>query len=167
MAIARRTSALQSEDRALRAILTGVKTQSRRIVKPQPPPPATHWYVSAADSAKWQPAGPGLDTARKPPQWQVCPHGRAGETQELSYTNGVPACRIVVLAVRVERLQALSESDAAACAPAFEHERTGLWQPAFTQREAYALLWSEKHGRRAWDANPWVWVVGYKVLTVH
>jgi hypothetical protein len=152
MAIARRSSALQSEDRALRAILTGVKTQSRRIVKPQPPPATTHWYVSTADSAKWQPAGPGLDTATKPAQWQICPHGRAGEVQELSYANGAPACRIIVLA---------------ACAPAFEHERTGLWQPAFTQREAYALLWSEKHGRRAWDVNPWVWVIGYKVLTVH
>jgi hypothetical protein len=164
MALARRTSALQSEDRALRAILSGVKTQSRRIVKPQPPATTTHWYVSTADSAKWQPAGPA--SAKKPAQWLECPHGRPGETQELRYANGSAGGRIFVLGVRIERLQAISEHDAAACAPAFEHERTGLWQPAFSQREAYALLWSEKHGRRAWDANPWVWVIGYKLLAV-
>lgn len=74
--------------------------------------------------------------------------------------------------VRVERLQDISEVDAQAegllalssgadltwtvdAAAASEH---------VTARETYAWLWDEINGPGSWDANPWVWVVGFRRL---
>lgn len=60
-----------------------------------------------------------------------------------------------VVSVRVERLQDISEADAAA-------EGTPWDDRAGNCREAYRLLWNQINGRHAWDANPWVWVIEFK-----
>ncbi len=56
--------------------------------------------------------------------------------------------------VRVERLQDISEADAAA-----EGVTTDPACPAY---DAYAALWDEINGAGAWEANPWVWAVSFK-----
>lgn len=55
-----------------------------------------------------------------------------------------------VVAIRVERLNAITEADALA-------EGVGA-------RSAYAMLWDEINGAGAWRANPWVWVVEFRRL---
>lgn len=60
-----------------------------------------------------------------------------------------------VASVRVERLQDISEADAAA-------EGTPWDDRAGNCREAYRLLWNQINGRHAWDANPWVWVIEFR-----
>lgn len=86
------------------------------------------------------------------------------------------ACRIrlEITAVRVERLQSISESDAQA-----EGIEGGLhwdgvegtaadlieWPLKSTTRpfaNEFAVLWCAINGDGAWDANPWVWVVEFK-----
>ncbi len=76
-------------------------------------------------------------------------------------------------AVRVERLQAISESDAAAegcvvgkvSGDAYEN-MAGLhfggdeWASA---KDWYADLWESINGPESWDANPWVWCLAFKV----
>jgi hypothetical protein len=70
------------------------------------------------------------------------------------------ACRMVleVTAGRVERLQELTPADARAegCPPAF-HADPVKW---------FAEYWSRFNAERGfgWDVNPWVWVVSFKVL---
>lgn len=61
-----------------------------------------------------------------------------------------------VTAVRVERLQDISEADALA---------EGVYtDPACPAYDAYAQLWDEINGSDSWEANPWVWVVEFKRL---
>lgn len=58
-----------------------------------------------------------------------------------------------VTAVRVERLQDISEADARA-------EGCPAQAPGLP-RHWYAQLWDRINGAGAWDANPWVWVVEF------
>ena len=79
--------------------------------------------------------------------------------------------------VRVERLQEISEADAVAegCARLPLQDGPGAWWsadvdagPALhgrTARDAYRLLWESINGPGSWDANPWVWVIAFKVCS--
>jgi len=85
-----------------------------------------------------------------------------------------------IVSVRVERLQDISEADARAeginCYPfrpddgfpicsGYTHKmddrKCGLWPTAVL---AYKELWESINGPGSWDANPWVWVVEFKLL---
>ena len=80
-----------------------------------------------------------------------------------------------IAAIRVERLQDISEADAKAEGTTTD-PRPGLvnGEPAtlypMTHRQAFVWLWNsinsddgEGSGARAWGANPWVWVVSFEV----
>ncbi|MCO6445826.1 MAG: hypothetical protein J5J04_17280 [Anaerolineae bacterium] len=74
-----------------------------------------------------------------------------------------------IAAVRVERLQDISEADARAegitdggCLNCGQHEPCGCNNPAPAPRDTFAGLWREINGDGAWDANPWVWVVEFR-----
>jgi hypothetical protein len=63
-----------------------------------------------------------------------------------------------ITAVRVERLQDISEADAfAEGIPGNLLHRAQGWAP-----RAYRLLWEQINGAGSWDANPWVWVVEFR-----
>lgn len=81
------------------------------------------------------------------------------------------ACRLVleINAIRLERLQAISEADAIAEGASF-HDGRGVghsgWRHDFgdvhaTARDAFARLWRDINGPDSWSANPWVWVVEF------
>ena len=83
------------------------------------------------------------------------------------------ACRIVleIAAVRVERLQSITEADAQA-----EGAERGIWcndgvfcQPVDAEdekrasyRHGYGFLWECINGRGSWELNPWVWVIEFR-----
>lgn len=75
------------------------------------------------------------------------------------------ACRIIleITDVRVERLNEISESDAAA--EGFDiPEAPGMsWK--FNARHNFKFTWSNIY--QNWGANPWVWVIEFKVLTTN
>lgn len=73
--------------------------------------------------------------------------------------------------VRVERLQAITEADAEA--EGVTETMPGWWSGAEGQagtsaRAAFCLLWNSLNAARGhgWDANPWVWVVSFKLAEV-
>ena len=77
-----------------------------------------------------------------------------------------------ITGVRVERLQDISEADAIAegCTKNHNgyylggpHKVSGLKQMA-PAVSAYRALWGSINGPTSWDANPWVWVVEFKVV---
>jgi hypothetical protein len=97
--------------------------------------------------------------------WQQSPPGR------LRASMHMPRCAsrltLLVTEVRVERLQDISEDDAAAEGwPAPEDRaKTGLAEI----RDAYpigwfAWLWDSINGPGAWDVNPWVAAYSFTVL---
>lgn len=59
--------------------------------------------------------------------------------------------------VRVERLQDISNEDAVA---------EGIGTPTdirYAAIDGYKPLWESINGASSWNANPWVWVLGFKV----
>lgn len=84
---------------------------------------------------------------------------------------------LTVTEVRVQRLQEISEADAAAegierhifadwPSPCFPIPGVPVWGAGDcmpTARDAYACLWMNLHGPDAWDANPWVVAVTFTV----
>lgn len=76
-----------------------------------------------------------------------------------------------VVAVRVERLKAITREDAKAegitehlseFAPGvYTEEAKDLWRNR-TSVENFSYLWESINGPGSWDADPWVWVVEFK-----
>lgn len=63
--------------------------------------------------------------------------------------------------IRVERLQDITEEDA--IAEGIEVFEKGTdWMEA---RFGFEILWDKINGLDAWDKNPWVWVVKFKILS--
>lgn len=68
-----------------------------------------------------------------------------------------------VVAVRVQRLQDISEADAAA--EGWQRRPEVSDDPevhADAARDWYRDLWGQINGAGSWDATPWVWVVEFK-----
>lgn len=65
-----------------------------------------------------------------------------------------------IVAVRVERLQDISDTDAEA-EGIQEIVDAGVDHDG-TPRDAYRALWEQINGADSWSANPWVWVVEFK-----
>lgn len=71
-----------------------------------------------------------------------------------------------VVSVRVERLQDVSEADAAAEGWSRRPEVSDDPQVhADAARDWYMDLWEQINGAGSWDANPWVWVIEFKRVT--
>jgi hypothetical protein len=66
-----------------------------------------------------------------------------------------------VVAVRVERLQAISEADA--WAEGIATTSTGI-DGTLSPQASYRSLWERINGAGSWDADPWVWVVEFKQM---
>ena len=71
-----------------------------------------------------------------------------------------------ITAVRVERLQSISEEDALAEGAPPSHQSIDRISHAFGyadfSRSWYAQLWESINGPGSWAANPWVWVVEFR-----
>lgn len=96
-------------------------------------------------------------------------HENAGLTWRPSIHMPRWACRLVleVTAVRVERLQEISERDtyAEGCDRIREFQAFGADKAGRDRlaRYGYQRLWDSLNAKRApWSSNPWVWVVEFK-----
>lgn len=177
----------------VRAIRSGTKTQTRRLVKPQPEFDGPE-SLRCAEVALWQEAMRTLKSPYGQPgdrlwvreAWSThaCfdhlpPREIKGSFHYLADGHiqtgkGRPsihmprwASRITldITSVRVERLQDISEADA-------HDEGTAEWA-AETVRDgnkwpnivrAYQGLWESINGPDSWAANPWVWVVEFQPI---
>jgi hypothetical protein len=187
----------------VRALLEGRKTQTRRIVKPQPSRDLYH--LECLPSGEWRDEEISLG---------VCPYGRPGdrlwvkETHRLFDKVWTPdamdtavqyradmRARILsgryvgadeasgnwrpsifmrrwmsritleITAVRVERLNDISEADA--IAEGVDSTTPFKWRPDEWQNKTpnvarYAGLWESINGAGSWAANPWVWAIEFR-----
>lgn len=198
----------------VRAILEGRKTQTRRVVKPQPP----FWMQAHLNSGFRQirnlydnvwgaGCAEGSAFACRSEDTIRCPYGTVGDRLWVRETwarttdydgqfllDGVKALyratpvvepsrwrpsihmprwasriTLEVEAVRVERVQYISEADA--MAEGVEriefgpHEIAGLPVHPMTSSyaEAFGKLWDSINGKsHPWDANPWVWAITFR-----
>lgn len=167
----------------VRAIVAGTKTQTRRIVKPGVLEDG--WPIAYA--AERCPYGAPGDRLWVRETWAKA--GEVGDDIEYRADNPDPlgarwrpsihmprwASRLLleVTAVRVERLQDISEDDA--CAEGVQEldgtlDELALYARAKKMGECatdsrvwFAELWDSINGTRApWASNPFVWVVSFK-----
>jgi hypothetical protein len=67
-----------------------------------------------------------------------------------------------IVAIRVERLQDISEADCVAEGCAGGHGSIPGYGYSATPAEHYRWLWELINGAGSWDANPWVWCLTFK-----
>lgn len=215
MSTATKSRPIRQYDWEVRAILDGRKTQTRRVVKPQPvhkpevylEPGDVIWrccdLVRLENPRGRNKAAAGWLNCRTLP----CPYGKPGDElwvretwgevryvavagmrprdSKIVYRADDPVDRtmrwspsihmprwasritLTVKAVRVERLQDISEADAYA-------EGCGSYTPAYVSggeivgpdgvmpSDEFVDLWKSINGPDSWDANPWVWVVEFE-----
>lgn len=139
-----------------------------------------HAFLDVRKSAMSQfPLGPQNGNAVGPDVWNLDVEYSDGTENEFSVEGEKPkqtrergeygwrpsihmprwASRILleIVAVRVERLQAISRGDAMEEGCPFPNMASGP-----DPREWYSGLWNEINGAGSWDANPWVWVVEFR-----
>jgi hypothetical protein len=166
----------------VRAILSGAKTQTRRVVKGT----ALEWLAPdmftpdfVADPANslcpfgapgdllwvreaWAPV-PALDGAY--PHHAVYRADGRTETRwrpSIHMPRWASRLTLRVTSVRVERLQAITEEDARAEGVAADDiSRVGV--PCYSARQNFERLWDSlaAEGSR-WRDDPWVWVIGFE-----
>lgn len=187
----------------VRAILDGRKTQTRRVVKPQP-------LVGSEGDFWWPDAPPrrrhyaGDEHLRRGLAQDLCPYGAPGDLLWVreTWARDVPGCpgglsyradhidpagdgpahpmrwrpsihmprvasRITlrVEAIRVERLNDITEADARAegIDPEVYEVPPGASFASYVA--AFSTLWDAINGKRApWASNPWVFVVSFRRL---
>jgi hypothetical protein len=193
----------------VRAILEGRKTQTRRIVKPQPVPCSFGWELKGRRGAiaQWGErikhpcmaaalcpyGGPGdflwvKETCFPVHKWRHVPLFAAvtldwmyradyeyrealGKPKVIGCHKWTPsilmprrASRITleVTAVRVERLQDISEEDAFAEGASDKPLHTYKEWAWGWHRHCYESLWESINGPGSWKENPWVWAITFK-----
>jgi hypothetical protein len=71
-----------------------------------------------------------------------------------------------ITAVRVERLQDISEEDALAEGARTEQEAASEGASWYDKPcRAFQFLWQSIYGAESWEASPWVWIIEFKRIT--
>ncbi|MDB5294957.1 MAG: Mx8p14 [Phycisphaerales bacterium] len=142
--------------------------------------------VEAGYARPWMPTR--FDSDGTTLNWDPTTWGDPGRRRNARYLPRWASRSILeVTELRVERLQAITEADVEAegltswtkdgrlwkWGPCEVHvpsgERDPLWpwtDLPTSAREAWARTWDGIHGAGAWEADPWVWVVGFKRVEV-
>lgn len=170
----------------VRAILDGRKTQTRRVITPRPVSwdsepiyntSARGWHFKGGEKYKYKcPYGipgdrlwvretwheatpePGFLVYRATYRWP----------QDFKWKPSIfmprEASRITieVTDIRVERVQDISDEDV--LAEGFRMDNTAIFSRGY--QGAMQILWDSINAKRGfgWNANPWVWVVSFKVI---
>ena len=198
----------------VRAIIAGTKTQTRRVLRVQPPVDARQvstWHHPSPRPMyfAWVPTPHG-DGGAEISDWPPvpCPYGQPGDrlwvreahALQNRYRNvwctyaadgdrhAVPAPNLVTVSrpglrpsihmprwasritlditgVRVERLQDISFADARAEGVAHWRNAEMLKGLELCSQYRYEFedMWNHINGPGSWDADPWVWVIEFKV----
>lgn len=168
----------------VRAILAGTKTQTRRVLKPQPQPcgdgvlrplitDCPHGYIGdrlwvrEAWARRLDEDHLSARDIPAPNRWawywasgpgKCCNTGCAGAAGRVRAARFMPrwASRILleIAGIRVERVQEITEDDAL---------REGCYG-AISARNEFTELWDSINEKRGfgWETNPWVWVISFR-----
>lgn len=100
-------------------------------------------------------------------------NGRSGWVPSIHMPRWASRITLRITSVRVERLHEITEVDASAegvtveptPAPYRDACRELVLPVPRTARGAFASLWDRLHGPGSWEANPWLWVIGFERVT--
>ncbi|MEG2891278.1 MAG: hypothetical protein RR874_20115 [Aeromonas sp.] len=84
-------------------------------------------------------------------------------TPSIHMSRSFSRIKLEITAVRVERLNDISEQDALAEGMDDGTSPAAIAAGWFEKpRRAFRRLWERIYGQESWDSNPWVWVVEFK-----
>ncbi|MBC4001033.1 ASCH domain-containing protein [Morganella morganii] len=141
----------------VRAILDGRKTQTRRLIEPQPK--VTEKRLRELDA--WQ---DGYTLSEQVcTAWRHmgddCPYGKAGDVIPLADKDGNIKGQIEIVDVWLQQVQDVSQEDT--LAEGFSGDGISGSAAAYAQ---FADIWISIYGTESWKANPWVWVIEFKQI---
>jgi len=116
-----------------------------------PGAPTERWHIEWKYRADGEPDRPHLDGA-----W-------TGWKPSIHMPRTASRILLEIVSVRVERLQEISEADAAA--EGWQRRPEMSDDPevhADAARDWYCDLWEQINGAGSWAANPWVWAIEFK-----
>lgn len=96
-----------------------------------------------------------IKTPRKPVRWR----------SPVTMSRSASRIALEIVGIRVARLSDISEADAVA--EGFDNSQSeaaiaiGWYEKP---KRAYRRFWEQTHGDASWKANPWVWVVEFKMV---
>jgi hypothetical protein len=90
----------------------------------------------------------------------IIEHGSATWKPSIHMPRAASRLTLEVTEVRVERVLDISEEDALAEGAKLDHG----FLNTVSCRADFERIWIDINGQASWDANPWVWVVGFKVV---
>ena len=96
-------------------------------------------------------------------------HGVYGKTRpSIFMLRWASRITLEIVAVRVERLQDISEQDAISEGiDGIRDEWSGSFcdfDESLSDKSLYGILWESINGPGSWALNPWVWVIGFRRL---
>lgn len=152
----------------IQAIERGDKTQTRRIIKPQPIQLADGCWHYAGDV----PSGYRNATFMRYMLTLYSPYGQVGDVLSVI---GSPDLKIQITKIQVERLKNISPTDALKegvdtqfiddCGSYCEYKSRSEDGKKNKIIKRFKKLWQSIYGNdpvKGWDANPWVWVIEFK-----
>lgn len=111
------------------------------------------------------------DGGAKPEYCDLNDNLRHGWRPSIHMPRWASRITLEITSVRVEQLNDISQEDAQAegiidggCLNCGEPELCGCVNPQPDATDAFAYLWQSIYGQENWDANPWVWVIEFKVV---
>ena len=152
----------------VRPILEGRKTQTRRIVKPQPTEAQSYTELlknnpyGQPGNRLWVKETFAVDIGAEPetpPYAYRADRERPGNWKpSIFMPRWASRITLEIVSVRVERLTKISVKDCLAEGIQLAGRDTG------DVRAAYKRLWNSINGAGSWDANPYVWVITFNRL---
>lgn len=151
---------IKFSDEMLAAVIDGRKTQTRRLIEPQPK--VTEKRLRELDA--WQ---DGYTLSEQVcAAWRHmgddCPYGKAGDVIPFADKDGNIKGKIEIVDVWLQRVQDAGDNDFKAEGYPLERELTGGSADAFCW---FRHLWdSVSKPEFNYQANPWVWVITFKQI---
>ncbi|HDU8716963.1 TPA: hypothetical protein RG726_001234 [Morganella morganii subsp. morganii] len=149
---------IKFSDEMLAAVIDGRKTQTRRLIEPQPK--VTEKRLRELDA--WQ---DGYTLSEQVcTAWRHmgddCPYGQAGDVIPFADKDGNIKGEIEIVDVWLQQVQEITLGDIC------KEVGCGLYDfiPVHYGFEVFADIWSSIYGRGSWLANPWVWVIEFKQI---
>lgn len=173
---------------SVRLIMAGTKTQTRRIINPQPTGPSNIDRIEFAGELGWVPTSPSGKAGIFSPSFYRCPYGDVGDRLWVREVWGLhcqvskytPGCRIYYRAD-----PGVNPSHHVWRSPIFMPRAASRLTLEITRIRAmklqdtnphdavaegeddldgYRAVWDMINGNRSpWQSNPWVWAITFEV----
>ncbi|MBT0387746.1 ASCH domain-containing protein [Morganella morganii subsp. morganii] len=157
---------IKFSDEMLAAVMDGRKTQTRRLMKPQPVLNGNFYEVFGAGWSK------GIERVIVAPGHSLernFPYGLVDKKIQFADKDGNIKGEIEIVDVWLQRVQEISQEDAKAegfeltgWIPTYSDPDSGGEQ--FTPCDNFAEAWIDIYGADGWNNNPWVWVIEFKQI---